>query len=557
MKNSFQPQQMPHLNRREQIWLAAGLSLFALCSFPWLSLPGPYHDELLFVPVLEPFTYGSTLYSWRVADTEIPIMIMSYVGALKALLMKAIFVVCPPTMATVRGSALLLGMATVWLTLIFVRRHYSSVVAVAATLLLATDPSFIHTIRIDWGPVALMQFLKMAGLVLISGWLVSGRLRLWIAGMFVFGLAVWDKATFVWILLPLALAVLVLFPRQTLQRFSYRNAAIGALAFLLGSLPFWIFNLNKEGQTASETWNFEFQPDKLYAARSALDGSAVLWLLVRDDFEAAEPPEDIALPQLASAFKTLGKARSSLSWSLMILSVLLLPITLRTRHRRAVLFPLIVSLGIYLLMFPFRSGGGSAHHVVMVYPFPLLFVAASLAVAREKLKLRLFVPLVVAAAVFWNVSLNARYLAGYTHTGGSGNFTDAIYDLAPYMHQNPEQTYYLLDWGISNPLAFLGEPYEIKWEDLSTFYFGSEPPEASAERLRNLLANPQSRFVVRGAERTAFPAKWIDRHVEQGRITKTRVFHERLGVAAFEVYRPVPGPADGVDGAKTQPAALP
>ena len=502
---------MLHLNRHEQLWLLAGLLLFALCSFPWLALPGLYQDELYFIPVLEPFDFESPLYSWTVAGTELPMMIVSYAGALKALLMKVAFAVCPPTVATVRGSALLLGMGTLCFTLVFLRRHYSIAVAVAATLLLATDPSFIHTIRIDWGPVALMQFLKMAGLAFISGWLVSGRLALWIAGMFVFGLAVWDKATFVWFLVPLALCILTLFPRETVQRFSYRLAAIGVIAFLLGSLPFWMFNATKDAQTASENWNFEYRPDKLSTARGTLDGSVVLWLIVRDDFEEAQPPEDIALPRLASAFKTIGKARSSLGWWLPVVAVLLLPITLRTRHRRAILFPLIVTLGIYLLMFPFRAGGSGSHHVVMVYPFPLLFVAASLAATAEKVKLRLAMPLVVGVAVLWNLSLNARYLAGYAHTGGSRNFTDAIYELAPHMHQNPEQTYYLLDWGISNPLAFLGEPYEIKWEDLSTVYFESEPPETSAKRMSNLLADPQIRFVVRSQERTEFPAgrKWI------------------------------------------------
>ena len=392
---------MPEPNQPKQIWLFIALFLFALCSFPWLSLPGAYADELYFVPVIEPFAFGSAHYSWTVGGTEIPIMIMSYVGALKALLIKVVFALCPHTIATVRASALLLGLATLCLTFTLLRRYYSPAIVIATTLLLATDASFIHTIRIDWGPVALMQILKMGGLALISAWLVSGRLRLWIAAMFIFGLALWDKATFVWILLPLAACVLLFFWRETLQRFSYRTATIGVFAFLLGALPFWIFNISQGGTTASENWNFEFHTEKLHAARGTLDGSAVLWLTVRDDFEAAEPPEDIPLPQFASALKTLGQARTALSWPLMVASVLLLPITLLTRHRRAVLFPFILSLGIYLLMFFFRAGGGSAHHVVMIYPFPLLFVAASLAATAEKWKLRPVFPVVVAAAVLW------------------------------------------------------------------------------------------------------------------------------------------------------------
>ena len=547
-----QTQRMLHLNRREQISLLLALGLFSVCSFPWLSLPGPYQDELLFVQVLEPFAFGSTLYSWTIAGAEIPVMVMTYVGTLKTLVMKAVFALFPVTVSTVRAVALLLGAATLWLTLIFLRRHYSSAVAVVATLLLATDPSFIHTIRIDWGPVAFMQLLKMAGLALISGWLVGGNVRLWIGGMFIFGLALWDKATFVWFLLPLALCVLALFPKETAKRFSYRIAALGLVAFLLGSLPFWMFNVTERGTTASENWSFELRPEKLYSARGTLDGSAVLWLIVRDEFESAPVPEDIAAPRMATIFKRLGHARTSLSWPLMVVSVLLLPITLLTRHRRAVLFPLLLSLGSYLVMFVFRGAGGSAHHVVMFYPFPLLFVAVSLAATAERWKLRGVFPVVVAATVLWNLSLNARYLAGYAHTGGSGSFTDAIYPLISHTRDHPACKYYLFDFGLSTPFAFLGQPYEIDWEELFGLYMETDSVQQKEQRTREVLANDDSRLIVRGKGRTVFPGgrKLIEQWLAEGRIEKSAEFRERMGVVAFEVYRPT-----STDGTSRKPSS--
>ena len=545
-----QTKPMLHLNRREQISLLLALGLFSVCSFPWLSLPGPYQDELLFVQVLEPFAFGSTLYSWTIAGAEIPIMVMTYVGALKALVMNAVFTLFPVTVSTVRAFALFLGAATLWFTLIFLRRHYSSTVAVVATLLLATDPSFIHTIRVDWGPVALMQFLKMAGLALISGWVVGGNLRLWIGGMFIFGLALWDKSTFVWFLLPLGLCVLALFPRETAKRFSYRIAGLGLGAFLLGSLPFWMFNVTERGRTASENWSFELRPEKLNSARGTLDGSAVLWLIVRDEFESAQAPEDIVAPGMATIVKRLGYARTSLSWPLMVVSVLLLPITLLTRHRRAVLFPLLLSLGSYLVMFVFRGAGGSAHHVVMFYPFPLLFVTVSLAATTERWKLRGVFPVVVAATILWNLSLNARYLAGYAHTGGAGSFTDAIYPLISHTRDRPDCKYYLFDFGLSTPFAFLGQPYEIDWEELFGLYMETDSVQQKEQRTREVLANDDSRLIVRGKDRTVFPGgrKLIEQWLAEGRIEKSVEFRERMGVVAFEVYRPT-----GTDGKSRKP----
>ena len=185
------------LHRLERGWIVAALVLFSLCAFPWLDLPGPEQDELYFIPVLEPYAYGPTLYSWSWGETEIPVMIVSYAGALKAWLMAGVLAVFPPTMATVRAFGVILGLLTIALTACFLRRHYSAFTTVSATLLLATSASFIHTMRMDWGPVALMQLLKMAALVLLAVW-ITGRKPLWLAaGMFVFGLAIWDKANFV------------------------------------------------------------------------------------------------------------------------------------------------------------------------------------------------------------------------------------------------------------------------------------------------------------------------------------------------------------------------
>ena len=55
-----------------------------------------------------------------------------------------------------------------------------------------------------------------------------------------------------------------------------------------------------------------------------------------------------------------------------------------------------------------------------------------------------------------------------------------------------------------------------------------------------MLANDDSRLIVRGKDRTVFPGgrKLIEQWLAEGRIEKSVEFRERMGVVAFEVYRP-------------------
>ena len=519
------------LTRPEWGGVALSLCLFSLCAFPGLSLPGPYQDELLSLLVVEPFAFGSALYSWEWGGTTIPIMMMSYWGGLKALLLQGYFAVAPATTEAFRCFGLGLGLVTALL----LRRHYSSRVAIGALFLLATDASFIHTIRIDWGPVALMHFLKMAGLLLLSVWVSTARIGWLAAGMFVFGVALWDKANFVWLLFGLAAAVLIVFPKDMFERVDRRTVVVAGVAVVLGALPLVVFNIDQQGLTASDTSRFEFSPMKLVAAKGTLDGSAVLWLTTQSELDDV-PVEERG--GAARAARTLGVVRSNLTWLLIVVGLLALPWTPSGSQRRGILFALVLSVLNYAVMFPLEAGGGSAHHVMILYPFQIVFAVASLASLAERWKGRRVFVVVVTAAVLVNLSLNARYLAAFAYTGGVGSFSDGIYRLADGASLEPEYDYHLLDWGMSTPLALLSHGRGFSFEKEGLILYGLDPEDVQRERVEEILRAPRSRFVVRGEERTVVPRgqEVVNGLVSEGRLQKVAEIHERTGIVAFEVY---------------------
>src|SRR5205085_4065768 len=117
-------------------------------------------------------------------------------------------------------------------------------VAAVATALLATDPSYVFFSRIDFGPSVFMFLLKAVGLWQLALWWRTRRTRFLVVGSFAFGLGVYDKLNFVWIVAAVAAAALLVDPRGVRGQLTRPLLAVGAGAFLLGCLPIVGYNLS-------------------------------------------------------------------------------------------------------------------------------------------------------------------------------------------------------------------------------------------------------------------------------------------------------------------------
>jgi hypothetical protein len=523
-------------SRAETGVVAACLVVFLFFATAWLHLPGPQMDEFLHVPVLLPSLRSTTLYYLSFGQFTVPLMVMSYVGALKGWLLRFWFLIVPMGVSGYRLLGITAGAITLLLAWRFTRRFWGRPVSLLLLALLASDPSFVHTTRLDYGPVALMQLLKMGALCL----LIRDSRRALASGFFLLGLAVWDKANFVWFLAGLGLTALLLFPRELIARL--RSLPVAAVAFLLGASPFLAFNLSQRAQTWQERGRFEIRWFKLLQAEGTLNGDFMSALTGEDHLDSSPPARDMVLPDLANAMYGLGKFRKTILVPLLGLAVLLLPLNLLLGPRRPLLFPVLVSLFTYACMFVTFDGGSSVHHVIMVYPFPLLFLAVSLwTPAARWPRLRWASAALVAAALLVNFSLNARHLAIYTRTGGTGGFSDASYRLLPLLTQHRDRKLYALDWGFSNPVAFLGAADNLLVDDIffSLNNPGSPDHPREVARLRELMTAPGYIFLLHSPQRTLFPAPtnaFVSLRREGLPVRQLAVFHERTGQAIYEVW---------------------
>ena len=195
------------------------------------------------------YDHGDPWYSWKIAGAEVPVMLISYLGALKTWFYNGLFLLTPPRPIVLRFPMLVFAAASLWFFFELLDRTIGRRAAWIGTLLLATDTSYLMLNMADYGPVTLQFVLKLAALVLLVRFHQNGNRKDLGWAFFLFGLGMWDKAVFAWVLFGLAAAAIAVFPRDLWKHFSRANIAVASLAMLAGALPLVIYNIARPLET--------------------------------------------------------------------------------------------------------------------------------------------------------------------------------------------------------------------------------------------------------------------------------------------------------------------
>lgn len=490
--------------------LVAGACLAAYCviGLAWISLPGPYYDELLFLPA----AFGApSVGNLRLFNHNLPVMIYSYVGALKSWIWHGIFLFWDPSIYSARIPAVLLAGIALVLFYLWARRWYSARMAIVALALVSVDPSYIFTARLDWGPVVLSHVLMWGGMLLGTIWYKQtsaqfgassvGTLFLLGGTGFCFGLGLWDKATFIWFLVALPLSLLLLFRREFIRSLRPRALGLFVACFLAGALPFLIYNFKSGSQGTAkmvnlEPWNASELAVKLNNIKRSLVGGSTYYLVTMGPDPA---PEDrspsfvgTVLASVASLTNPFGEA---FFWIFCIAAACA---PFRKGHRREILFPFLITALMWLQMMIAKGAGVSVHHYVLAYPFPQLAVAVVVCLIWESAK-RWTKPAVVAAiavVLLGELSWDARYLRMFRETGGRLLWTDAIYEIADFIQERKPSQLAVMDWGFYNQLLLLTQGRVPMYED----WYAADVP-----RIVDTIHDPNSLFLLHAKDVDPFP----------------------------------------------------
>jgi 4-amino-4-deoxy-L-arabinose transferase-like glycosyltransferase len=533
--------------RRALPWLAAASVslLFCLIGVAFIPYAGAQYDEVLFADSI--YAPDSVEYATRILGfgKPVPLMLMTYIGSLKAALYVPVLRLLGNNHISLRGPVLLAGAATVFLFFLIARRLAGTRIALAVALLLATDAVFLLTCVFDWGPVALQHILFTFTLLAGFRYVETRRKRWLFAGGLASGLALWDKAIFVWLLAGFGLALLLCFRRElwSMAR-TPRLPAAALLGFLLGAAPFIYYNSVTRGRTfAANTEVDDTVPMsfKLLMIDRTMDGSGLFSYIVREQPEGY--PERLRIWEKGPLWLSgvLRAPRSSWQHLLLVAALLLAPLTWFGERRRLAVFLLLGTVFSTLLMISTRNAGASQHHTILLWPVPQLILALVLGEIagrwpRKGAAVALSVTLLCAAS---NAAILNQYLAQFISSGPTMIWTNAIRPLVNELGRYQGRLVFAADWGISEQVQFYGAG-RIGFHRAADGVVISLEEPLSQVFVEKQLADDKNLFVTHTEGREAFAGvrqKLIDFAAARGyRDEILKVIKDRHGVPMFEIH---------------------
>jgi hypothetical protein len=444
---------------RSAVILALSTLYFVFAGFLLIPYAGFQHDEVVFAQPI--YQRGLAFYSRHLGHRWIPMMINSYAGALKTWVYWPILKVWHPSPYSLRvPSMLIAALAMVMFWPIMVRAGGKRAAAIV-TVLLATDSMYLMTSVFDWGPCALQHFFLVAVMLAFIRYHETGNPRILALASFLAGAALWEKALFFWLAGGLAVACAAIYPKYILKRVSLRNLSIAAASFVVGAMPFIMYNVHKPNSTLGENAAFSTEQfsDKVEAAHRTFDAHAIFNYIAYDDWvqPAREARTDIEETSLELREATGITQRNYMLWAY-ALSVLLIPFAWRTRAWPPMLFALIFCAVGWGLMLITKNAGASVHHVILLWPITLMFLALPLSEASRRLPGKIGIPvLCVVVGIFAakNILVTNEYLAQFIRNGPTVLWTNALYPLSADLEQSHYGEIDGIDWGTNVPLQVL------------------------------------------------------------------------------------------------------
>src|SRR5262245_8789883 len=189
------------------------IAAFVLTASYWIERPGLSYDEVLFVNASLGGIDGEFIHArvWHV-----PVLLMTYIGALKSWLHAPVFALFGVSPASIRMPSVIISAGTIYLLSRLGELLFGRKAGLLLPAVLVTDPAFTIASRFDWGPAVLMSFFKAAALLVLFRWLLEpSAAKLWTL-VLILSLGFFDKFNFIWFVLALTLATAVVYRREVM-----------------------------------------------------------------------------------------------------------------------------------------------------------------------------------------------------------------------------------------------------------------------------------------------------------------------------------------------------
>ncbi|MGQ9502314.1 MAG: ArnT family glycosyltransferase [Anaerolineae bacterium] len=559
-----------HRHLWDRAFFAFALLLYLIVAVWQLELPGLHYDEAFDVLPAMQLVLGQPVTTFRdngilLGGWQLPLMTQDYIGALHTYMALPLFLILGPSVLSVRLTTIVLGILTLYLVYRLAGALVTPLAGGIAAWMLALDPTFVFWSRQGVFVTSVTAALGLAAAWAWLRWWRSDSLPYAIVGAFLFGLGLYAKLLFLWLMVGLALAAFVVMVFQfrgrlpeavrcRMQKRINRSTFVWCvLGFLAGCAPLVAYNVQVGGTIKNIAENLTVSyygtNNLAYLANLMTRGKQMLVVLIGGHLWYLGGSYDNWLAPLALAAGFTG-----LIWAM----------------RRApqlgygALIPFIVILGVLLSSCATVSALWVTHFAILV-PWPALAVGggvgymlhaaggykqndggSSESAARGRHYLPVYVISVLAlvgASWAMNAVNDLRYHRALARSGGLSAHSDAIYDLADWLvtfsrgHRATGKgtlPVVAMDWGIAAPINFLthGEVRPIE-----AFGYQWQPDAALLARLERFVRQPDTVYLWRAPDEIIF-----DRSREFKALYQSLALEEDIVAAFYERSgRPVLG----------------
>lgn len=526
--------------------LYLGLSLYQL------NLPGLHYDEAFeavpAVQILQGQPISAFRHSGLMIDGRLlPWMTQDYIGAINTYLAIPFILLLGPTPAALRAMSIGVGLLTLLLTARLADRLTASPWAGGlAALLLAVEPTFVFWNRQGIFVTAVTAAIGLAATLCWLNRFERGGWRWSMAGAFLFGLGIYAKLLFVWLVFGLTgAAILLTAGRFWARRRELSPGEVGgtALAFGLGCWPLIAYNLQTGGTwlSISENSTTSYYGVNNLAFGPNLEerlGQLWTWLAGSHFWYLGQVVSEGYAPLLfGGVFILVVYMSIRISWEA---SARPSPEVIKAAQHA--LFPFLVMALVVLASIGTVSALWITHFAVLL-PWPALAVAVGSWLIERFLArphktfaplFRLALGLSLALLVATHLFTTLRYHQVLSQSGGLGPHSDAIYDLADWLDSHSRGPVAAMDWGLAAPVTYLTHG---RVTPLEVFGYAWQSDVQLDDRLRRFIQHPDAFYLWRAPDEIIF-----DRSADFQALYHPQNFEENIEAAFYERSgRPVLG----------------
>jgi len=510
-------------NIRQNLWIYICIAVYFITATFRLKYPAPNYDETFYMnsalgPVDDTFAY--------VHIGSFPIMVMTYIGALKPWIYAPIYKLFGVTMYSIRLPNILITCLSLWITYKTVRQEFGKFVANLSLLLLVIDPSLINLTRVDYGPVVLSLVLRSLTLFFFFRLIRKQQKKDILFILICLILGFYNKLNFIWFITSFMVSGSFVYFKEM------RSIAMEKFSALQGKvLIFWaiIFAL----LLPYILWRLDYlKTIDLFYFKHLIQILNSYLLLFNGQIFYLQSLEMSFIDKFIPVF--------GLILSFFILGVAILHGLIKIIDRKITkphLFFILLSLGI-LSQIIITSAAGGSWHLLMVYPYVTVLFSAGLMYFFKEKKRILSVLLICIASYF--IFINYQYNKNYDNPNISYAWSKATYELIDYTKKS-DSVFVCVDWGIQTQLQAFDHKKGKYFDEWPKFIQDSNEKKIQQYLLKNFYFSKKTTlFILIPEKYSTFkqPRKTFFRYAKENGLIPNKILDIKdKEITIFEIYQ--------------------